>query len=128
MSNLNPPQDFNVADFLAIYSSQGFARIEINNKILLIEDFQESKFDNIYLVIDRSIFSKNEDYLNRTIDSIENAFNIGNGSLLIKKLDDNSYHHFTKNFKKMALIILSRMNIYLALIIHLELAQHVVLW
>ena len=100
MSNLNPPQDFNVADFLAIYSSQGFARIEINNKILLIEDFQESKFDNIYLVIDRSIFSKNEDYLNRTIDSIENAFNIGNGSLLIKKLDDNSYHHFTKKFQE----------------------------
>ena len=100
MSNLNPPKDFNVADFLAIYSSQGFARIEINNKILLIEDFQESKFDNIYLVIDRSIFSKNEDYLNRTIDSIENAFNIGNGSLLIKKLDDNSYHHFTKKFQE----------------------------
>ncbi len=100
MSKLNPPQDFNIADFLAIYSSQGFARVEINNKILLIEDFKESKFDNVYLVIDRSIFSKNEDYLNRTIDSIENAFNIGNGSLLIKKLDDNSYHHFTKKFQE----------------------------
>ena len=67
MSKLNPPQDFNIADFLAIYSSQGFARVEINNKILLIEDFKESKFDNVYLVIDRSIFSKNDDYLNRKI-------------------------------------------------------------
>ena len=78
------------------------------------------------MVIDRSIFSKNEDYLNRTIDSIENAFNIGNGSLLIKKLDDNSYHHFTKKFQENGTNYIEPNEHLFALIIHLELAQHVV--
>ena len=52
----------------------------------MIEDYVDRKFKNAYLVIDRSIFKNDKDYINRIIDSIENAFNVGNGSMYLKNL------------------------------------------
>ena len=100
MIKLEPPKDINFEDFLSLYSKQGFVRIEIDEKILSIEDFDNRKFKNAYLVIDRSIFKDEENYLNRIVDSIENAFNSGNGSMFIKNLVDNSYNFFTKKFQE----------------------------
>ena len=100
MIKLEPPKDINFEDFLSLYSKQGFVRIEIDEKILSIEDFDNRKFKNAYLVIDRSIFKNEENYLNRIVDSIENAFNSGNGSMFIKNLVDNSYNFFTKKFQE----------------------------
>ncbi len=100
MIKLEPPKDINFEDFLSLYSKQGFVRIEIDEKILSIEDFDNRKFKNAYLVIDRSIFKNEENYLNRIVDSIENAFNTGNGSMFIKNLVDNSYNFFTKKFQE----------------------------
>ena len=100
MIKLEPPKDIIFEDFLSLYSKQGFVRIEIDEKILSIEDFDNRKFKNAYLVIDRSIFKNEENYLNRIVDSIENAFNTGNGSMFIKNLVDNSYNFFTKKFQE----------------------------
>ena len=100
MIKLEPPKGLNLKDYLSLYSKQGFARIEIDEKILLIDDFDNRNFKKAYLVIDRSIFKKDEDYINRIVDSIENAFNTGNGSLYIKNLVDNSYVFFTKKFQE----------------------------
>ena len=100
MIKLEPPKGLNLKDYLSLYSKQGFARIEIDEKILLIDDFDNRNFKKAYLVIDRSIFKNDEDYINRIIDSIENAFNTGNGSMYIKNLVDNSYIFFTKKFQE----------------------------
>ena len=61
---------------------------------------------NAYLVIDRSIFKNDKDYINRIVDSIENAFNVGNGSLYLKKISTNSYHFFTKKFQENGISLL----------------------
>ena len=100
MIKLEPPKGLNLKDYLSLYSKQGFARIEIDEKILLIDDFDNRNFKKAYLVIDRSIFKNDEDYINRIVDSIENAFNTGNGSMYIKSLVDNSYVFFTKKFQE----------------------------
>ena len=100
MIKLEPPKGLNLKDYLSLYSKQGFARIEIDEKILLIDDFDNRNFKKAYLVIDRSIFKNDEDYINRIVDSIENAFNTGNGSMYIKNLADNSYVFFTKKFQE----------------------------
>ena len=100
MTKLEPPKGLNLKDYLSLYSKQGFARIEIDEKILLIDDFDNRNFKKAYLVIDRSIFKNDEDYINRIVDSIENAFNTGNGSMYIKNLVDNSYVFFTKKFQE----------------------------
>ncbi len=100
MIKLEPPKGLSLKDYLSLYSKQGFARIEIDEKILLIDDFDNRNFKKAYLVIDRSIFKNDEDYINRIVDSIENAFNTGNGSMYIKNLVDNSYVFFTKKFQE----------------------------
>ena len=100
MIKLEPPKGLNLKDYLSLYSKQGFARIEIDEKILLIDDFDNRNFKKAYLVIDRSIFKNDEDYINRIVDSIENAFNTGNGSMYMKSLVDNSYVFFTKKFQE----------------------------
>ena len=100
MIKLYPPEELSFKDYLNLYLNQGFARIEIDGKIEMIEDYVERKFKNAYLVIDRSIFKNDKDYINRIVDSIENAFNVGNGSLYLKKISTNSYHFFTKKFQE----------------------------
>ena len=100
MIKLYPPQELSFKDYLNLYLNQGFARIEIDGKIEMIEDYVERKFKSAYLVIDRSIFKSDKDYINRIVDSIENAFNVGNGSLYLKKISTNSYHFFTKKFQE----------------------------
>ena len=100
MIKLYPPQELSFKDYLNLYLNQGFARIEIDGKIEMIEDYVDRKFKSAYLVIDRSIFKNDKDYINRIVDSIENAFNVGNGSLYLKKISTNSYHFFTKKFQE----------------------------
>ena len=100
MIKLYPPEELSFKDYLNFYLNQGFARIEIDGKIEMIEDYVERKFKSVYLVIDRSIFKNDKDYINRIVDSIENAFNVGNGSLYLKKISTNSYHFFTKKFQE----------------------------
>ena len=100
MIKLDPPLELSFKDYLNLFLNQGFARVEIDEKIEMIEDYVDRKFKNAYLVIDRSIFKNDKDYINRVIDSIENAFNVGNGSMYLKKLSTNSYHFFTKKFQE----------------------------
>ena len=100
MIKLDPPEELSFKDYLNLFLNQGFARVEIDEKIEMIEDYVDRKFKNAYLVIDRSIFKNDKDYINRIIDSIENAFNVGNGSMYLKKLSANSYHFFTKKFQE----------------------------
>ena len=100
MIKLYPPEELSFKDYLNLYLNQGFARIEIDGKIEMIEDYVDRKFKSAYLVIDRSIFKNDKDYINRIVDSIENAFNVGNGSLCLKKISTNSYHFFTKKFQE----------------------------
>ncbi|MFL2611844.1 MAG: excinuclease ABC subunit UvrA [Flavobacteriaceae bacterium] len=100
MIKLDPTEELSFKDYLNLFLNQGFARVEIDEKIEMIEDYVDRKFKNAYLVIDRSIFKNDKDYINRIIDSIENAFNVGNGSMYLKKLSTNSYHFFTKKFQE----------------------------
>ena len=100
MIKLDPPEELSFKDYLNLFLNQGFARVEIDEKIEMIEDYVDRKFKNAYLVIDRSIFKNDKDYINRVIDSVENAFNVGNGSMYLKKISTNSYHFFTKKFQE----------------------------
>ena len=85
---------------LEMFQKQGFARIQINNKILRIEDLEKISKKNFNLVIDRSIYEDNKDYLNRTSESLELAFYEGNGKVTIHNLTTNKKHNFNNRFEK----------------------------
>ena len=71
-------------DFLQELIKEGFERIKYNGEILrtedLIADIKKFKNDeNLYVVIDRFSISNSDDFLSQTEDSIQTAFQIGNG-------------------------------------------------
>jgi len=71
-------------DFLQELIKEGFERVKYNNEILrtedLIADIKKFKSDeNLYVVIDRFSVSLNDDFLSQTEDSVQTAFQMGNG-------------------------------------------------
>ena len=91
----------NTNDFFQFYFDQGYARIEHEGETKnILEAVDLNIKDSFYLVIDRSVYNNDEDYLNRIIDSIENAFFQGNNEIFVKTLNDNKYHFFSKKFQR----------------------------
>ncbi len=98
---LNKPSKVDLKDFFQFYFDQGYARIEHDGETINILEASEKKIDDsFYLIIDRSVYSDDEDYLNRVVDSIENAFFHGDNQVYIKTLKDNKYHFFSKRFQR----------------------------
>tara|TARA_B100001175_G_scaffold177977_1_gene151180 strand:+ start:86 stop:2863 length:2778 start_codon:yes stop_codon:yes gene_type:complete len=101
LAKLNLPSNIDRKDFFQFYFDQGYARIEYEGETINILDAIEKKINKpFYLIIDRSVYNKDEDYLNRIIDSIENGFFNGNNEIYIKTLKDNKYHFFSKRFQR----------------------------
>ncbi len=101
LSKIEVSEKTDLKDFFQFYFDQGYARIEYKGKTINILDALNKDIKNsFYLVVDRSIYNDDSDYLNRIIDSIENAFFQGNNEMYIKTLSDESYHFFSKKFQK----------------------------
>ena len=97
---LDKPENITTTEFLSIYSSQGYARVEADGNTLLIEEVTDESYEDLYLVIDRGVYKNDDEYIKRVIDSIENGFNQGNDSIYIKTLKDNKLKFFTKSFEE----------------------------
>ena len=83
-----------------LIKEQGFARIKINNQRKRIEELDSLDTKSFYLVVDRSVYQENNDYLNRLSDSIELAFYEGKGKITIENLNLKKEFHFNNNFEK----------------------------
>ena len=83
-----------------LIKEQGFARIKINNQIKRIEELDSLDTKSFYLVVDRSVYQEDNDYLNRLSDSIELAFYEGKGKITIENLNLKKEFHFNNNFEK----------------------------
>ena len=101
LSKIEVSEKTELKDFFQFYFDQGYARIEYEGETLNIQDAIDKDIKNsFYLIVDRSIYNDDNDYLNRIIDSIENAFFQGNNEMYIKTLSDDNYHFFSKKFQK----------------------------
>ena len=85
---------------LNLIKEQGFARIKINNEIKRIEELDSLNKKEFYLVIDRSVYKNDNDYLNRLSDSIELAFYEGKGKITVENLELKKEFNFNNNFEK----------------------------
>ena len=83
MVKLNCPENIELKKYLNLFQDEGYARIESEGVIYQIEDFNSTNKEKLYLVIDRSIYKNDKDYLDRITDSIENAFYQGNDEVYI---------------------------------------------
>ena len=101
LSKIEVSEKTELKDFFQFYFDQGYARIEYEGETINIQDAIDKDIKNsFYLIVDRSIYNDDNDYLNRIIDSIENAFFQGNNEMYIKTLSDDNYHFFSKKFQK----------------------------
>ena len=101
LSKIELSEKTDLKDFFQFYFDQGYARIEYEGETINIQDAIDKNIKNsFYLIVDRSIYNDDSDYLNRIIDSIENAFFQGNNQMYIKTLSDDNYHFFSKKFQK----------------------------
>ena len=101
LSKIEVSEKNELKDFFQFYFDQGYARIEYEGETINIQDAIDKDIKNsFYLIVDRSIYNNDNDYLNRIIDSIENAFFQGNNEMYIKTLSDDNYHFFSKKFQK----------------------------
>ncbi len=93
----------NFSELLKILKSQGFVRLEVDNKIVTIDDlesfnFKPKKNTEINLVIDRFQPESNEEFWQRLADSVQIAFYEGKGNCIIKNTSTSQQKHFSNLF------------------------------
>ncbi len=96
---LSPVQNKN-NNYIQYLNKEGFNRVYLNNKFINIADYKISEKDEVYLVIDRLVTDfADENNISRMTDSIELAFDEGNGICRVLDLADHRLHTFNKRFE-----------------------------
>ena len=92
-----------VSETLKVLDMQGYARIQVNNEVLKIKDaIKREDIDSlkdILLVVDRIAVKDDEDFWNRTSDSIQVAFYEGKGECIIENASDKKRKTFSNKFE-----------------------------
>lgn len=85
---------------LQVLEQQGYARLKWNDRVFRISDFPQKDFKNedLFLVVDRVITKKDEDFYNRLADAIQTAFFEGKGICFIENLEDKKVNEFSNKF------------------------------
>ena len=89
----------NSNNILEMLKKQGFARILIKGNIKKIDDIKRITSKKFHLVIDRSIYKNDKDYINRLSDSIELGFFEGNGEIYVKNITTNKKYFFNNKYE-----------------------------
>lgn len=85
---------------LQVLEQQGYARLKWNDRVFRISDFPQKDFKNedLFLVVDRVITKKDEDFYNRLADAIQTAFFEGKGICFVENLEDKKVNEFSNKF------------------------------
>ena len=78
---------------------QGFARLEVNGEVVLIEDYQPREGDDVLLVVDRLSVSDTKENISRLTDSAETAFYEGGGEMMLRFYPAGLLYPFSTRFE-----------------------------
>ena len=93
-------QNRSLDQVLNLFEQQGYARIQVNEEIVRINEVKVNPSSDCNLVVDRFILKKNEDALSRLADSLETAFFEGKGEIQVFLPDDSKTLHFSNQFAR----------------------------
>ncbi|MDX1827980.1 MAG: excinuclease ABC subunit UvrA [Lutibacter sp.] len=93
------PSKRSVSQALKILAQQGYARIKYKDEILRIDEIDTNINHDFYLVIDRIIVKKEEDFYNRLADAVQIAFFEGKGECIIEEISNNKQTLFNNKFE-----------------------------
>jgi excinuclease ABC subunit A len=103
---LTRARDKNFRQYLELLLNQGTNRIEIDGKIEKLEDvlkkYKITGDELINLVIDRVRVTHDEESESRVADSVQTAFNEGNGECIVRILSEEKpeHRHFSNRFER----------------------------
>ncbi|WP_115462870.1 excinuclease ABC subunit UvrA [Winogradskyella aurantiaca] len=96
-----------IEDKLKALLQQGYSRVKIGPEVMRIEQALESAVqDTVFLVVDRIVYSNNEDFKNRLADAIETAFFEGRGECIIESLETKERAVFNNKFEEDGMLFL----------------------
>ena len=107
LAPLMPREGRTLTEQLDIDMKQGFARVEVNRKVMRIEDYLmqlqtegEEKKANVHLLIDRMSADTDQASISRLTDSAETAMYEGDGTCMLRFMcEDGSTQLFTFSTK-----------------------------
>ena len=79
-----PREGRNVAQQIETDMKEGFTRLEVNGKMVRIEEYQYNPKDTVYLLVDRMSADDSKDAISRLTDSAETAMYEGDGACLLR--------------------------------------------
>jgi excinuclease ABC subunit A len=92
-------------DKLKVLLQQGFARIQVNNEMVRLDEIDQHSLDNkdIKLIIDRIVVnpetSGEEEFYNRLADAVQTAFFEGKGICYLQELNSDEKFSYSNNFE-----------------------------
>ena len=89
-----------LSTIISILKQQGFSRLKVKDSIIRIDDFDQTTKDEFWLVVDRIVVQKDEDFLNRLADSVQTAFYEGKGECILEDLAGKQTIPFSNKFEK----------------------------
>ncbi len=106
LTTIKLPDERSLAQQLELYLQNGFSRVlakdetfRIDTLLQVPEKLKEISTEDLFLVIDRLVIRTNdEDFTNRTSDSVETAFYEGHGECTIF-VEDKGYTNFNNRFE-----------------------------
>ena len=99
LSPITIKEDRDSLKSLGLFSKQGYARIKYEGKVMRIDQAPETIGKSFDLVVDRIVVKKDEDFLNRLGNAVDNAFFEGKGRCTIEEIATESQLHFSNQFE-----------------------------
>lgn len=100
LSPIHATEERDLPTLVKIMDQQGFSRLKTESGIVRIDEFNTEYQGLLYLVVDRVVVQKGEDFVNRLSDSVQTAFYEGKGECILENVKSEEQLYFSNRFEK----------------------------
>ena len=100
LSPIHATEERDLPTLVKIMDQQGFSRLKTESGIVRIDEFNTEYQGFLYLVVDRVVVQRGEDFVNRLSDSVQTAFYEGKGECILENVKSSEQLYFSNRFEK----------------------------
>ncbi len=100
LSPIHATEERDLPTLVKIMDQQGFSRLKTESGIVRIDEFNTEYQGLLYLVVDRVVVQRGEDFVNRLSDSVQTAFYEGKGECILENVKSEEQLYFSNRFEK----------------------------
>ncbi len=100
LSPIHATEERDLSTLVKIMEQQGFSRLKTESGIERIDEFNTEYQGLLYLVVDRVVVQRGEDFVNRLSDSVQTAFYEGKGECILENIKSSDQLYFSNRFEK----------------------------